>query len=395
MLIIGIYIGFNLNKSGMQNPLASNSANANPNKLVNIINKIDEMYVDSVEKKELIDDAIKSIVDNLDPHSYYISSEELSSMQEPLEGNFEGIGVEFMIQKDTLLVVNPIEGGPSEEVGILAGDRIIKVEEEMIAGIGLTNDKVTKLLKGEKGTIVNLSIKRRGKPELIQFEIERDKIPIYSVVASLNITPEVGYVKVTRFAKNTYEEFKEAIDGLAAEGSKQLIIDLRGNGGGYLNSCIPMVEEFLDQNELIVYTEGKNDPRRDYKSRMNGKYKNMEVVVLINQGSASASEILAGALQDHDRSITVGRRSFGKGLVQNEVPLPDQSALRLTVARYYTPTGRSIQKPYGEGIDYANDYLDRYDHGELLSADSIQFSDSLKFLTPGGRAVYGGGGIMP
>ena len=395
MLIFGIYIGFTLNKGGMSNPLSSQAANANPNKLVNIINKIDEMYVDSVEKKKLIDDAIKSIVDNLDPHSYYISPEELTSMQEPLEGNFEGIGVEFMIQKDTLMVINPIEGGPSEEAGILAGDRIIKVEGEVIAGIGLTNDKVTRLLKGKKGTVVNLSIQRRGKSDLIQFEIERDKIPIYSVVASLNITPEIGYIKVTRFAKYTFEEFKEAIDGLAAEGASQFIIDLRGNGGGYLNSCIPMIEEFLGQNKLIVYTEGNNDPRRDYKSRINGKYKNIDVVVLINQGSASASEILAGALQDHDRSITVGRRSFGKGLVQNEVPLPDQSALRLTVARYYTPTGRSIQKPYGEGIDYANDYLDRYDHGELLSADSIRFSDSLSYRTPAGRIVYGGGGIMP
>ena len=395
VLCVGLVIGYQIQQDYGSKLTPNRTKEDNPSKLVNIINKIDQMYVDSVQKKELIDDAIRSIVENLDPHSYYISAEEIAAMQEPLEGNFEGIGVEFMIQKDTLLVVNPIEGGPSEEAGIKAGDRIMTVEGENIAGIGLTNDKVMRLLKGEKGTKVNLGIKRKGKEELIPFEIQRDRIPIYSVVANINVTPEVGYVKVTRFAKNTYDEFTNAVDALVDQGAKKLIIDLRGNGGGYLNSCIPMVEEFLDKGQLIVYTEGLHDPRRDYKSSVNGKYRDMDVVVLINQGSASASEIMAGALQDHDRSITVGRRSFGKGLVQNEVPLPDNSALRLTVARYYTPTGRSIQKPYGEGIDYDNDYFDRYDHGELLDADSIQFADSLKFVTPGGRVVYGGGGIMP
>ncbi|MEO0405071.1 MAG: S41 family peptidase, partial [Bacteroidota bacterium] len=363
--------------------------------LVSIINKIDQMYVDSVKKKELIDDAIRSILQNLDPHSYYISAEEIEASTEPLQGNFEGIGVEFMIQKDTLLVVHPIEGGPSEELGILAGDRILEVDGESIAGIGLTNEKVMKLLKGKKGSTVNLKVKRRSSPTPIDFEIIRDKIPIFSVVADMNVAPEIGYVKITRFAKNTDEEFIEAVDQLRADGAKKLIIDLRGNGGGYLHTCIPIVEEFLEKGKLIVYTEGLNEPRADYNSRKNGKYRDMDIVVLVNQGSASASEILAGALQDHDRSITVGRRSFGKGLVQNQVPLPDKSALRLTVARYYTPTGRSIQKPYGEGIDYDNDYYNRYDHGELMSADSISFSDSLKFTTPAGRVVYGGGGIMP
>lgn len=393
-LVIGIYAGSFLNSSGRSLVPGGNNEN-NPNKLVNIINKIDEMYVDSVEKKELIDDAIRSILERLDPHSYYISPEEMASMQEPLEGNFEGIGVEFMIQRDTLTVVNPIEGGPSESAGIAPGDRIVEVDGEDIAGKGLTNDKVMKLLKGEKGTPVKLGIERRGAEELLVFDIVRDRIPIYSVVASVMVSDDVGYIKITRFAKNTYEEFVEGVNALKSQGAKKLMIDLRGNGGGYLNSCIPMVEEFLSSGELIVYTEGKSDPRRDYKSRVNGAYRDMDVVVLINQGSASASEILAGALQDQDRSITVGRRSFGKGLVQNEIALPDESALRLTVARYYTPTGRSIQKPYGEGVDYENDYLERYDHGELLSADSIQFADSLQFKTPAGRIVYGGGGIMP
>ncbi len=393
-LIIGIYAGSFLSSNGA--PLVPGSSNEdNPNKLVNIINKIDEMYVDSVQKKALIDDAIRSILEKLDPHSYYISPEEMASMQEPLEGNFEGIGVEFMIQRDTLMVVNPIEGGPSESAGIAPGDRIVVVDGEDIAGKGLTNDKVMKLLKGEKGTLVNLGIQRRNNDELLNFEIVRDRIPIYSVVASVMVSEEVGYIKITRFAKNTYEEFMDGVKSLSAQGAKKLMIDLRGNGGGYLNSCIPMIEEFLESGQLIVYTEGKNDPRRDYKSRVNGRFKDMDVVVLINQGSASASEILAGALQDQDRSITVGRRSFGKGLVQNEIALPDESALRLTVARYYTPTGRSIQKPYGDGVDYENDYYDRFDHGELMSADSIQFADSLQFRTPEGRIVYGGGGIMP
>lgn len=393
VLVVGIYIGSNLGGESVFVHRAEPSNN--PNKLVNIIQKIDQMYVDSVEKGELIDDAIRSILENLDPHSYYISPEEMAALQEPLEGNFEGIGVEFMILKDTLTVVTPIEGGPSEEAGILAGDRIVGVDGEEIAGIGLTNDRVMKLLKGEKGTEVELTIKRKRKSELLTFNIVRDRIPIHSVVANLKLNDELGYVKVTRFAKNTYDEFTEAVDELRSDGVKKLILDLRGNGGGYLNTAIPMVEEFLDRNQLIVYTEGVHSPRKDYFNRRQGKYRDMELVVLINQGSASASEILAGALQDHDRAITVGRRSFGKGLVQDEIPFADESALRLTVARYYTPTGRSIQRPYGGDVDYTDDYNSRYESGELYSADSVKVVDSLQFQTPGGRMVYGGGGIMP
>lgn len=393
VLVVGIYIGSNLGGESVFVHRAEPSNN--PNKLVNIIQKIDQMYVDSVEKGELIDDAIRSILENLDPHSYYISPEEMAALQEPLEGNFEGIGVEFMILKDTLTVVTPIEGGPSEEAGILAGDRIVAVDGKDIAGIGLTNDRVMKLLKGEKGTEVELSIKRKHKSELLTFNIVRDRIPIHSVVASLQITDKLGYVKVTRFAKNTYDEFTEAVDKLRSNGVTELVLDLRGNGGGYLNTAIPMVEEFLDRNQLIVYTEGVHSPRKDYFNRREGKYRDMELVILINQGSASASEIMAGALQDQDRAITVGRRSFGKGLVQDEIPFADESALRLTVARYYTPTGRSIQRPYGGDVNYSDDYNARYESGELLSVDSVKVVDSLQFQTPGGRMVYGGGGIMP
>lgn len=393
LLVMGVYIGSSFGDGSA--PMPRSEAGENPNKLVNIINKIDEMYVDSVEKKALIDKAIAAMLEDLDPHSYYITAEELQAIQEPLEGNFEGIGVEFMIQRDTLMVVSPIQGGPSEEAGIRAGDRIVAVDGEMIAGTDLTNSRVMKLLKGEKGTEVILGIQRGKDQQLIDFTIIRDKIPIHSVVASLMVAPEVGYLKLTRFAKNSYEEFIMGMEELIASGAQKVLLDLRGNGGGYLNIAIPMVEEFLNEDQLIVYTEGKSSPRYDYRSRRAGRYAELNVVVLINQGSASASEILAGALQDHDRSITVGRRSFGKGLVQDEIALPDASALRLTVARYYTPTGRSIQRPYGEDIDYENDYHARYESGELLSRDSVEVADSLMYTTPAGRIVYGGGGIMP
>ncbi len=393
LIVVGVYIGSNF--GGETIFIHRNDPDSNPNKLVNIINKIDEMYVDSVEKKLLIDRAIESMLEGLDPHSYYISAEELASVQEPLEGNFEGIGVEFLIQKDTLRVVSPIEGGPSEKAGIRAGDRIVRVDTINVAGVGLTNDRVMRLLKGEKGTKVELGILRNGEPKERNYTITRDRIPIHSVVAATIVEEGIGYLRLTRFAKNSYDEFLTGMEKVTREGAKRVIIDLRGNGGGYLNVAIPMVEEFLQPNQLIVYTEGKNSPRHEFRSRRKGRYSDMDVVVLINHGSASASEILAGALQDHDRSITVGRRSFGKGLVQDEIGLPDRSALRLTVARYYTPTGRSIQRPYGEGIDYSNDYNERFDSGEFHDADSIQRVDSLKYTTPGGRIVYGGGGITP
>jgi carboxyl-terminal processing protease len=293
------------------------------------------------------------------------------------------------------MVVSPIENGPSERAGIRAGDKIVRVDGDTIAGTGLTNEKVMKLLKGKSGTEVALGIQRRNKDDLLTFDIVREEIPIKSILASIQVSDNTGYVKIARFAKPTYHEFKSAVSDMQKKGVKNMIIDLRGNGGGYLNTAIPMVEEFLNKDDLIVYTEGKNSPYTPYHASGKGEFKDMKLVVLIDQGSASASEIMAGALQDHDRSITVGRRSFGKGLVQEEIGLPDQSALRLTVARYYTPVGRSIQRPYGDGIDYEHDFEQRYESGELVSADSIQFPDSLKYTTPGGRTVFGGGGIMP
>lgn len=393
LLVVGVYVGSNF--GGETVLVHRSSRDTNPNKLVNIINKIDEMYVDTVEKKKLIDRAIEAMLEGLDPHSYYISAEDLAAVQEPLEGNFEGIGVEFLIQQDTLFVVSPIEGGPSEKVGIQAGDKIVRVDTTGIAGVGLTNERVMKLLKGEKGTKVELGILRNGERQERNYTIVRDKIPIHSVVAAVMVEEEIGYLRLTRFAKNSYDEFLDGMQRIVQQGAKRIILDLRGNGGGYLNVAIPMVEEFLEPNQLIVYTEGKASPRHEYRSRRKGRYSDLDVVVLINHGSASASEILAGALQDHDRSITVGRRSFGKGLVQDEIGLPDLSALRLTVARYYTPTGRSIQRPYGEGVNYREDYMDRVESGEFYDADSIQRPDSLRFTTPGGRFVYGGGGITP
>lgn len=393
MLIAGIYIGTNLGDNNIFRPIPQTSEN--PGKLVNILNFIEENYVDSIDKKELIEVAINAMLEKLDPHSYYITAEEFASMQEPMEGNFEGIGVEFMIQRDTLMVVTPIPGGPSEMAGIRAGDRIIAVNNEDIAGKGLSNEKVMKLLKGPKGTEVTISILRRNEVQPLVFNLVRDKIPIESVVASFIVNGDVGYLKLTRFAKTSFDEFALAMNKLRDAGARKLILDLRGNGGGYLNTAIPIAELFLSAGQLIVYTEGKASPRRNYFCERDGTYRDMELVVLINQGSASASEIVAGALQDHDRALTLGRRSFGKGLVQDEISLKDESALRLTVARYYTPTGRSIQKPYGEGIDYDEDYHERLLSGELHFADSVRFPDSLKFTTPGGKVVYGGGGIMP
>ena len=393
MLILGIYLGTYFNDGNDTRAFFPTRTRNSADKIGQIINFIDEEYVDTVAKNRLIEKAIGAILEDLDPHTYYISAEELAAYTEPLEGNFDGIGVEFLIQEDTVRVISAIEGGPSEELGIQAGDKIIEVEGDNIAGVGIGNDDVIKKLKGPSGTEVNILIQRGEKQ--IPFTITRGTIPIYSVVTSQMLDPTIGFIKISRFARNTYEEFMEHMAELEGQGMEEVIIDLRGNGGGFLNAAVQLSEEFLQKDQLIVYTEGKSSPKKSYFASKRGKYAEMPMAVLINQGSASASEIFAGAIQDNDRGTIIGRRSFGKGLVQEHLNLPDHSALRLTVARYYTPTGRSIQKPYGHDIDYDSDYEMRYEHGELMSADSIEFPDSLKYTTPGGRIVYGGGGIMP
>lgn len=392
-LIVGMFIGTNL---GDQNLLkVKTGTEENPNKLVSLIDYIEDHYVDSVDKKKLIDDAIGSILKNLDPHSYYMAPDALAEAKEQLEGKFEGIGVEFMIHHDSLVVVKTVPGGPSEEAGLRAGDRIVQVEGQDISGKELTNDKAQKLLKGKGGSEVKVAVWRRGEKQALPFTIVRGSIPIESVSASFMVDDTTGYIKVERFAQTTYEEFYEATKALEQQGCKKLLLDLRGNGGGLLDQATAMVEEFLPPDRLIVYTEGRHSSKEVIKSSKRGEFVDMDVVVMIDQSSASASEIVAGALQDWDRSVTVGRRSFGKGLVQHEVELPDKSALRLTVARYYTPTGRCIQKPYGDSVNYNDDFHQRLVNGELTVADSTHFSDSLKYKTPGGRTVYGGGGIMP
>jgi len=394
MLVLGIYLGSYFTSG------TSESTTFFPKKTVNsadkigqIINFIDKEYVDTVAKNNLINKAIGAILEDLDPHSYYITAEEIAAYTEPLEGNFDGIGVEFLIQKDTVRVVSAIEGGPSEELGIMAGDKIITVDGNNIAGVEIKNEDVIKYLKGPSGTKVNVEILR--VKEKIPFSITRGTIPINSVVTSQMLDNTTGYIKISRFARTTYDEFMTQMEKLSNQGMTEIILDLRGNGGGYLNAAVQLSEEFLQKGQLVVYTEGKASPKRSYYASKSGVYNEMPLAILINQGSASASEILAGAIQDNDRGLIIGRRSFGKGLVQEHLSLPDQSALRLTVARYYTPTGRSIQKPYGENIDYEDDYELRFEHGEMMYQDSIVFPDSLKFTTPGGRTVYGGGGIMP
>lgn len=357
---------------------------------------IQRSYVDEVDADKLVEAAIEALLEELDPHSMYISSEEIREMNEPLEGNFEGIGVQFNIMRDTIVVVSPIAGGPSEKLGILSGDRIVMIEGENVAGVGIKNRDVMRLLKGKKGTQVTVGINRKNISGILDFTITRDKIPIYSVDAHYMATPEVGYIKVNRFAATTMDEFRKALKELNEQGMQDLILDLQGNGGGLLKAAVEMADEFLEGQKMIVYTEGRAYPRRDTKARVNGNFEKGRLVILIDEGSASASEIVSGAVQDWDRGLIIGRRSFGKGLVQRPIELPDSSVVRLTVQRYYTPSGRSIQKPYTEGVKaYKSEKLERFFKGELTSADSINLPDSLKYYTSRNRLVYGGGGIMP
>ncbi len=358
---------------------------------------ISSYYVDSVDSKQLVEDAIVNILKDLDPHSVYIPADEVKEMNEPLEGNFEGIGIQFNVLNDTLYVISPISGGPSEKVGIRAGDRIVEIDGENVAGIEISTKGVRDRLLGKKGTIVKVGVIRKLAEEILYFTIIRDKIPIYSVDAAYLVENEIAYIKINRFASTTMDEFTEKINSLKGQGAKSLILDLRGNGGGYLDKAIDLANQFLENGQLIVYTKGLQSARTESRSNGAGICKEGNVLVLIDEGSASASEIVSGAIQDWDRGIIVGRRSFGKGLVQKPMFLPDGSMIRLTVARYYTPTGRLIQKPYTNGYEeYEKELLNRYEHGEFLNKDSIDLPDSLKYNTlKNNRIVYGGGGIMP
>ena len=366
-------------------------------KLSRVLDIVNLFYVDSVKNDKLVEAAIVEMLKELDPHSVYVSKDEVKEMNEPLEGNFEGVGIQFNIYNDTIMVVNPTPGGPSEKLGIRAGDRIIKIDGANVAGVKIKNNDVFKKLRGKKGTLVSVAIARKNEKELLDFTIERDKIPIYSLDASYMIDKEIGYIKLNKFSATTITEFNEAIKKLKEKGVKDLILDLSGNGGGYLNAAVDLTDEFLETQKMVVYTQGISSPRSNYRATDAGEWTNGRLVVLVNESSASASEIVSGAIQDWDRGIIVGRRTFGKGLVQRPFNLTDGSLIRLTVARYYTPSGRLIQKSYEKGFnEYSKELATRYNNGELIHADSIHFPDSLKFQTLNSkRTVYGGGGIMP
>ncbi len=395
VLIIGILLGILLSGT-LQNKNLFSIKSQSYDKINDVINFALQDYVDTISKKKLQEKAINGMLESLDPHSVYISSEEFNDVNDPLMGNFEGIGVMFRIQKDTIMVINTVPGGPSEKIGIRAGDRIVKVDGENVASIGIKDTDVIKKLKGKKDSKVNVSIYRRGVRNLIDFDIIRDIIPTYSINISYMVDTQIGYIKLSKFSATTTQEFSEALEQLNQQGMQKLILDLRGNGGGYLKAAIDVADEFLSNKKLIVFTEGKNRPKEYYYATSKGISEEQSLVVLIDEWSASASEIIAGAIQDNDRGTVIGRRSFGKGLVQEQFNLSDGSAVRLTVARYHTPTGRCIQKSYQNGMEeYMNDLNQRYLNGEFEKPDSTRFADSLKYTTPKGKAVYGGGGIMP
>lgn len=397
VLTFGIWVGYILSNRINDNIGFSQSSHSTSNdKISSLLDFIEFQYVDTINKKDLVEKTVTSMLQSLDPHSSYITASEFQTVNEPLEGNFDGIGVEFNIIRDTIRVITPIEGGPSEKIGIRAGDKLIKVEGKNVAGVKITNKEVFEKLRGKSGTIVAVTILRSGIKKLLEFKITRDAIPLYSLDASYMINGTIGYIKISKFAATTYQEYLKAFNELSKLGMKKLILDLRGNPGGYLNAAVDISDEFLANGLQIVYTQGKASPKKTYKATEHGSFENNPLVILIDEGSASASEIVAGAIQDNDRGIIIGRRSFGKGLVQDQLQLPDGSAIRLTIARYYTPTGRCIQKPYSDDKNqYYNEEYDRYENGELLNEDSIKLDKTKKYKTPEGKIVYGGGGIMP
>ena len=357
---------------------------------------INQLYVDDIDPKRLIEDGINGMLKELDPHSIYTPAKEVQALNEPLDGGFDGIGVQYNMSEDTLVVIQPVSGGPSDKVGIICGDKIVTVNDTAIAGVKMSREEIMKRLRGPKGTKVKLGVIRRGIKDQLVFNVTRDKIPLYTIDAYYMIDSTTGYVRISSFGQTTHDEFVKVCTRLKAKGMKDIVIDLQGNGGGYLQAAVMMADEFLSNNEMIVYTEGRSQGRRNFRAS-SGKMDIGKVVVLVDGYTASASEILSGALQDNDRGVIVGRRTFAKGLVQRPINLPDGSLIRLTVAHYYSPVGRCFQKPYvkGDRKSYDNDMLDRLNSGELTNPDSIHFPDSLKFKTVGGRTVYGGGGIMP
>lgn len=387
----GIFLGYG-------SVCAQFSMSEGTRKLATTMTLIEKMYVDKVDDSKIAENAIVGILRELDPHSSYLSRDAVAEMNEPLEGNFDGIGISFNMLSDTLYVIETIAGGPSQKVGILPGDRIVKVNDTIIAGVKMSTRDIMKRLKGPKGTKVDVEVLRKNIAEPLNFRITRAKIPIYSLDASYMVDDKTGYIRLSRFGATTMGEFRDALSKLTKEGLQNLILDLQSNGGGYLNAATELSNEFLGDDKLIVYMEGHNQPRSEEFTTGKGMFENGKLVILVDEGSASGSEIVSGAVQDWDRGVIVGRRTFGKGLVQRQFPLPDGSMIRLTVARYYTPTGRSIQKPYESGdLDaYNKDLIDRYNRGEMMNADSIHFPDSLRYQTLiNKRTVYGGGGIMP
>ena len=393
-IALGVFIGYFLSGSSIGKSHLKGLQQSS--KLNDVLDYINEEYVDTLNRTQLEEDAIVALLTQLDPHSAYIPAKDLQAVSEQLEGNFDGIGVEFNIQNDTIMVVAAITGGPSEELGIHSGDRIVSIEGKNIAGIGVKNEDVIKKLRGKSGTIVKVGILRPGNRKIVPYAITRGKIPIYSIEASYMATADIGYIKIARFAATTFDEYLKASNKLSQLGMKKLILDLRDNPGGYLNAAVDICDEFLSKGKKIVYTQGKARKREDFDATSKGGFEEGGLVVLIDEGSASASEIVSGAVQDNDRGWVVGRRSFGKGLVQEEVRFDDGSAMRLTIARYFTPTGRCIQKSYKDGKDiYYQELGERYSRGEMASADSMKSMDSIAYKTPAGRVVYGGGGIMP